>query len=445
MYGRTPPTALMQSIINDDQNAFEKAIKEEKDINRTENVSVPGNGSEIWTPLLAAVHLNRLAMIAILLEQGAVADQTPRGRNATPLGMATYYNSEEDVIELLLKADADPNQKSMGLTPLMYAASKNNKNTVLRLLEYGAHVDVKSDEGNTALSYAVGDPEILRILLQQPGAVRVINCGSRGEEIKFFGCTESRIPLMAAINARKEESVRLLLEKKETRVDRLASDRWCATPFIYAARKSEACAKLLLADPRAQIHINDDDMYGVTALSNAARYRHVATLETCLDLKADINHESNSHKTALHYAVECDYSDEYEKSTEIVRILLDRGIDEKYVREISKDEKRYQPGDRTHKSASVFEKSKGLMNDVLMCEDQLRFLEEAEFKDMPASVSQLNFEPMTPFPRRFSLEQIAKRVQNNSNLSSEEKEQVMALYASVVTTPSVTLSIALRR
>lgn len=74
-----------------------------------------------WTPLLHAVHTNRLVSVAALLDAGA-----------------------------------DPNRPSpMGLTPLMFAASYGETPIVQLLLRRGANPGVRDLDGDTALDYAL--------------------------------------------------------------------------------------------------------------------------------------------------------------------------------------------------------------------------------------------------------------------------------------------------
>ena len=59
-----------------------------------------------------------------------------------------------DTVKLLIEEGADVNQKSTGLTPLMFAARHNKVEIVKLLIENGANLKAKSDKGYTALKYA---------------------------------------------------------------------------------------------------------------------------------------------------------------------------------------------------------------------------------------------------------------------------------------------------
>ncbi|MFT6755236.1 MAG: hypothetical protein ACJAV9_000718 [Urechidicola sp.] len=59
-----------------------------------------------------------------------------------------------NAIKNLIMTGANINQKSVGLTPLMYAARHNKIEIVKLLISRGAKLKIKSDKGFTALKYA---------------------------------------------------------------------------------------------------------------------------------------------------------------------------------------------------------------------------------------------------------------------------------------------------
>ena len=54
----------------------------------------------------------------------------------------------------MIEAGTDINQKSVGMTPLMYAARYNRVEIVNLLIAQGADLKTKSNRGFTALEYA---------------------------------------------------------------------------------------------------------------------------------------------------------------------------------------------------------------------------------------------------------------------------------------------------
>jgi hypothetical protein len=59
-----------------------------------------------------------------------------------------------NAIKNLIMTGANINKKSVGLTPLMYAARHNKIEIVKLLISRGAKLKIKSDKGFTALKYA---------------------------------------------------------------------------------------------------------------------------------------------------------------------------------------------------------------------------------------------------------------------------------------------------
>jgi hypothetical protein len=59
-----------------------------------------------------------------------------------------------DAVKSMIQAGTDINQKSVGMTPLMYAARYNRVEIVNLLIAQGADLKTKSNRGFTALEYA---------------------------------------------------------------------------------------------------------------------------------------------------------------------------------------------------------------------------------------------------------------------------------------------------
>ena len=57
-------------------------------------------------------------------------------------------------VKAFIKSGTDINRKSMGLTPVMYAARYNKVEILKLLIKKGAKLKTKSDRGYTALEYA---------------------------------------------------------------------------------------------------------------------------------------------------------------------------------------------------------------------------------------------------------------------------------------------------
>lgn len=92
------------------------------------------------------------------------------------------------------------------LSPLMIAVKGKNTDSVSKLLELGAKIDLEDREGNTVYHYAVlYDPEVIRLLAendQSTGRDKIIDCKNKN----------GRTALWCACRNSKSESVALLLD-----------------------------------------------------------------------------------------------------------------------------------------------------------------------------------------------------------------------------------------
>jgi serine/threonine-protein phosphatase 6 regulatory ankyrin repeat subunit B len=92
--------------------------------------------------------------ITELLDGGLNVDVQPEDTPVTALIIACSYPGYEEVVSLLISRKADVNFRGKGgKTPLMWAAGNSYKSTKL-LLENGADVKAKADDGMTALIQA---------------------------------------------------------------------------------------------------------------------------------------------------------------------------------------------------------------------------------------------------------------------------------------------------
>lgn len=149
---------------------------------------------------------------------------------------ATQYGGNADTVKLLIEKGADINAKDNdGWTPLHHAVGAGNVEVVQLLIEKGADVNAKGKEGGTALMSAAkhGNVEIIKLLLEkgadmeakvdvsgtalafaawagQTNAVGfLLDKGAYINATNVFGETA----LMVAVNENKIDVVKLLLAK----------------------------------------------------------------------------------------------------------------------------------------------------------------------------------------------------------------------------------------
>lgn len=147
---------------------------------------------------------------------------TPATDSAGLLSAAGEGNTAR--VKELLGQGANPNVRGAdGRSPLMEAAYGGHLEIFRLLLDKGARVDFKKDDGATALSFAQGrnDQVMVEMLLQID---RLIEAAGRGDETAVrtqlekgasvnAGGADGRTALMEAAYGGHKEIVKLLLEK----------------------------------------------------------------------------------------------------------------------------------------------------------------------------------------------------------------------------------------
>jgi uncharacterized protein len=74
-------------------------------------------------------------------------------KNSTPLAVA-IMKGDIETVKKFIEYGADINEKSNGMTPLMFAARYNRADIARLLLEKGASLKVTDEKGLTALKHA---------------------------------------------------------------------------------------------------------------------------------------------------------------------------------------------------------------------------------------------------------------------------------------------------
>ena len=149
--------ALVGAAHGDDRSAVAALLKRGADAN-----AVAGDGS---TALAWAAIRGNSAVAELLLAAGA----DPNLSNDLGIGPVSLAieNGAQDLAKLLLRHGADPNVKrENGETPVMTAARLGQVEVMRLMLEGGADPDAREERfGQTALMWAAGNPEAVRLLL----------------------------------------------------------------------------------------------------------------------------------------------------------------------------------------------------------------------------------------------------------------------------------------
>ena len=166
-------------------------------------------------PLIGAAKMGRLEQVQALLDMGASVNLLGE-QNCSALCWSTRRN-HVSVSHLLIEAGAKNLPDTQGNTPLMFAASQGDKQSVKALLERGASPSEQSQSGSHALLLAAsaGQLAIVRQLLERSAPVDLKN---------NVGDT----PLILAVRDNQPDVAALLLQhgaSARARNDRLESAR----------------------------------------------------------------------------------------------------------------------------------------------------------------------------------------------------------------------------
>lgn len=299
--------------------------------------------------LVKAATKGNSKILRLLLDSGA--EVHPRKDNeVSPLFKAAEAGHHE-VVSVLLERRADPNwQFKNGQTALFRAAEGGQLKVVAKLLQSGADPNVRAKNGQVALHLAClrGHNPIVQALLEAGADAD----GGRSKD-KGPGDRDGRTPLLFIASEKSSKwnvgTVKLLLEKG---ANPDAMDSTERTPLHWAATNGylELGRILLAGNYGTKPNINATQNRGKTALHfasvhnredfvdllisnsafldsksdgqwtpliNAADKGHTGVVSKLLAAGANVNAQTSTHMTALHWAASNGHDD-------VVKILLDR-------------------------------------------------------------------------------------------------------------------------
>lgn len=187
-----------------------------------------------WTALMFAAQNNHAQTVKLLIEKGANKEHKTISFSETVLGVAAQGGATAAVKVLLEKGVNIEQKGDFGYTPLMYAVDSNHPDTVSFLISKKANVNARDEMGETPLmiAAALGHYKIVQILIAN----------------------------YAKINDKSDEN---------------------RTPLMYAATGgSYDSVVYMLSDERLEkAKINEQDIYGKTALYYARKNGHIKVAE----------------------------------------------------------------------------------------------------------------------------------------------------------------------
>ncbi|KAK6835123.1 hypothetical protein PG987_009817 [Apiospora arundinis] len=217
---------------------------------------------------------------------------------------AAAYDGSEDIVNMLLKAKACPNDPAGWA--LQTAAARGHRRIVVELIHQGAKVNAVAKnplfKARTALqgACAKGKEDIVRLLLKKDADPN-LGGGLDGS------------PIFAATKNCEEEILQMLVDAKAD--VNVRGGLHSSTPLIMAAATMFTTSIEMLLHAGADISLANDQ--GDTALTMACRHSEAAIVEVLLDHGADMLHTNKAGKNALQVAFERD-------ATECVQVLVER-------------------------------------------------------------------------------------------------------------------------
>ena len=231
-------------------------------------------------------------------------------KNFTAVMMAAYYNSDPEVIDVLVKAGADINavNKHQSKTALIIASELRGPAVIQSLLNNGADITITDRFGRNAFSYARKNSKIDDTLLArlQPDKIMSDNADSEQELEKQDGTQEisNNVESSENINATNDsynaDSAQISESQNTQETPAILSD----SEFIELCKNGTAQEISNAIESGANVHAIDSSEDNNTVLMTAAKYNQNSdAINILLDSGADINAKNKKLRTALILAV----------------------------------------------------------------------------------------------------------------------------------------------
>ncbi|HXI31348.1 MAG TPA: ankyrin repeat domain-containing protein [Vicinamibacterales bacterium] len=266
-------TLIVDAAERGDIAAVRTLLKQAADVS-----AARGDGT---TALHVAAQRNDAELASLLITAGANLRATTRLGGYTPLHLASQ-NGATAVIKALAAAGADVNARtSTGATPLMFAAASGSADAVTTLVELSADPNaVESANGQTALMFAAAldRADAVRALVQHGADAKVT---SRTVDVSTFNAPEDVL-------------------QQQIRDAQNAKSAAAATPGGAPAAPPRPADSNAVGGVTRPYTFNEliGQQGGLTALHFAARQGAARTVQTLVDLGADVNAVSPADRTS---------------------------------------------------------------------------------------------------------------------------------------------------
>lgn len=317
---------LMEAILMEDIPKVEDLIR-----NQGTDVNVDIHMGD--TPLVYAIEQNKYAVFKKLLELGADVNKTvPKAgysgvvMDETPLMIAAKQEDERYTIELIQKG-ADINaQDKTGKTALMFAyIYEGPEETIRALLNAGANLEIEDEEKQTVLHFAVGRAGAydsihwLDMLFENGRTPNINHQNGKGDT-----------PLLTSCVAQYLEGIKFLASKG---ANLEIHNNNGFTPLFYTIHVVYIAGVQALLEAGAKTSINTNG-YNKHALIEALRNNpedFTDIVKLLLDKGVDVNvideTDDGRNDSPLMIAIQNDFD------MDIIQILVDKGANVNYKNE----------------------------------------------------------------------------------------------------------------
>lgn len=283
------------------------------------------------TPLMLAVSSGNNTLVSYLLQHGANARLL---NNQMENALFYVKDSGIETFELLKGHGADISQKNISQQTLLINAARNKNYEVTHfLLENGANIHVKDDQGHTAFQYVISPYDRNDVLIQlflERGADINTQDASEGKSLMFYAIEREQIARVkelhamgASVNVLDNEGERPRTDDPElihflvdNGADINARDSRDDTYLCVAISQKDF--ELIHYLVSKGIDVNQNCYFSEPALVKAIESDNLTAVEFLVDNGANVNAVGYFEKTMVEYARE-------HGNPEIVKVLEAKG------------------------------------------------------------------------------------------------------------------------